>query len=214
MSRLLQRHMATHEAKLLDWKEVRLGDLVSIKHGWPFKSEYFSEELSGRPIVVGIGNFTYTGGFRFESTPLKEYRGDYPREFELRPNDILLVMTCQTSGGEILGIPGRIPSDGRIYLHNQRLGRIEIRDPKALDPDFLYFLFLWPEFNRHAYATASGTRILHTAPSRMEGCVPQFVEKGWRPPNQHVPHSTPTQAAFVQLSRTSGSFLYPSIRRK
>jgi hypothetical protein len=28
-----------------------------------------------------------------------------------------------------------------------------------------------------------------------------------------VPHSTPTQAAFVQLSRTSGSFLYPSMRR-
>lgn len=102
------------------WSRVRLGDLVRIKHGWPFKSKLFSEEVTGLPIVVNIGNFRYSGGFRFSSTTLKEYRGDYPSEFELTPGDILMVMTCQTSGGEILGILGGIPSDDRTYLHNQR----------------------------------------------------------------------------------------------
>jgi type I restriction enzyme, S subunit len=124
-----------------EWTKVRLGDLVKIEHGWPFRSELFSEILTGRPIVVSIGNFDYTGGFRFGSTILKEYRGEYPSSYELVPNDILLVMTCQTAGGEILGIPARIPNDERRYLHNQRLGKVVIKDHKQTDSEFLYWLF-------------------------------------------------------------------------
>jgi len=150
------------------WQECRLGDLVNIKHGWPFKSECFKEEAPDLPIVVGIGNFNYSGGFRFESTKLKGYSGDYPSEYELRPRDILLVMTCQTEGGEILGIPGRIPADGKTYLHNQRLGKVIIKHRNHIESDYLYWLFLTEEFNLHLVNSASGTKILHTAPSRIE----------------------------------------------
>ena len=147
---------------------VRLGDLLEITHGWPFKSEFFTEQRKGRPIIVSIGNFQYTGGFRFESTTVKEYADDYPKAYELSPGDILLVMTCQTSGGEILGIPGRIPDDGNTYLHNQRMGKIVIKEPKRIDPAFVYYLALWSDFNRELCVSASGTKILHTAPGRIE----------------------------------------------
>ncbi|HET7552343.1 MAG TPA: restriction endonuclease subunit S [Gemmatimonadaceae bacterium] len=150
------------------WRSVQLGEIASIKHGWPFKSENFSEDLTGRPIVVAIGNFEYTGGFRFASTTTKEYRGDYPREYELTPGDILVVMTCQTPGGEILGIPARVPNDGRVYLHNQRIGKVVITRPDLVDADFLYWVFLWQELNRELVASSSGTKIVHTAPSRIE----------------------------------------------
>lgn len=150
------------------WPEVRLGDVLSIQHGWPFKGDLCFEELTGRPIVVNIGNFEYTGGFRFDDTRTREYRGDYPRQYELVPGDVLLVMTCQTSGGEILGIPAHVPRDGRTYLHNQRLGKVQVLKPDEVDIDFLYYVFLWPEFNQHMYLTASGTKILHTAPGRIE----------------------------------------------
>ncbi|MDA8118287.1 MAG: restriction endonuclease subunit S [Actinomycetota bacterium] len=145
-----------------------LGDLIEVKHGWPFKSALCFEELTGRPIVINIGNFRYTGGFRFGSTTVREYRGDYPHDYELSPGEILLVMTCQTAGGEILGIPARVPDDGRTYLHNQRLGRVVVRDPGRVDQDYLYWLFLSPSFNRELYLSASGTKILHTAPTRIE----------------------------------------------
>lgn len=151
-----------------NWQFVQLGQLISIKHGFPFKSEYFSEDLTERPIVVNIGNFKYTGGFRFDETTLKEYRDHYPEAYNLVPGDILLVMTCQTPGGEILGIPGKIPDDGRIYLHNQRLGKVELIDNTSVDLDFLYWLFVSPEFNRFLVTTASGTKILHTSPNRIE----------------------------------------------
>jgi type I restriction enzyme, S subunit len=149
------------------WSRVQLGEIIAVKHGWAFKGELFSEELSGKPIVVNIGNFEYSGGFRFESTRTREYRGEYPVEYELEPGEILLAMTCQTAGGEILGIPARVPDDNRIYLHNQRLGKVVPKSPK-IDLDFLYWVFLWPVFNHSLFLTASGTKILHTSPSRIE----------------------------------------------
>ncbi|WP_437733095.1 restriction endonuclease subunit S [Sorangium sp. So ce1335] len=135
-------------------------------HGYAFSGMMESEDES-IPIVVNIGNFKYDGGFRFESTKIQRYAGEYPERFRLAPGDVLLVMTCQTAGGEILGIPGRIPDDGRLYLHNQRLGKVVITKPNELDLEYLYYLFLSPQFNAHLVATASGAKILHTAPSRI-----------------------------------------------
>lgn len=163
-----------------EWHEVALGDIAEIKHGWPFKSQLFFEDLTGRPIVVSIGNFNYTGGFRFESTATKEYRGDYPKEFELQPGDVLVIMTCQTPGGEILGVPGRIPDDGRLYLHNQRMGKVVVTRPDLTCLDYLYWVFLWRELNQELVASASGTKIVHTAPSRIERfrfSLPSLVEQ-------------------------------------
>jgi type I restriction enzyme, S subunit len=154
-----------------EWKETTLGHLIDIKHGWAFKGEFFNETNQPKNIVVAIGNFDYSGGFRFDSTRTKEYLDSYPKEYELNPGNILLAMTCQTAGGEILGIPGRIPDDGKMYLHNQRLGKIEINDIEETDPSFIYWLCLWGKFNHHLVATATGTKILHTAPERIKSFV-------------------------------------------
>ena len=152
----------------MNWQPTKLSDIVKIKHGYPFKSKLCTEERAGGPIVVSVGNFSYAGGFRFNETRVREYLGDYPSEFELAPGDVLLIMTCQTSGGEILGVPGRIPDDGLVYLHNQRLGKVEVLDTTAAYLPYLYWLFLYPQFNNHLFQTASGTKILHTAPKRIE----------------------------------------------
>lgn len=151
-----------------EWKETTLGDMIDIKHGWAFKGEFFNETNQPKNVVVAIGNFDYSGGFRFDSTRTKEYLGSYPKEYELAPGEILLAMTCQTAGGEILGIPGRIPTDSKTYLHNQRLGKIKIKDEKITDSSFIYWLCLWQNFNHHLVATATGTKILHTAPERIK----------------------------------------------
>lgn len=154
-----------------EWTETALGSLIDIKHGWAFKGEFFHETNQPKNIVVAIGNFNYSGGFRFDSTRIKEYLDSYPKEYELNPGDILLAMTCQTAGGEILGIPGRIPRDGRTYLHNQRLGKVEIKDIEEVDPSYIYWLCLWRDFNHHLVGTATGTKILHTAPERIKSFI-------------------------------------------
>jgi type I restriction enzyme S subunit len=138
-----------------------------VKHGFAFSGAGFHEELTGCPIVVNIGNFDYSGGFRFESTKTREFRGEYPREFELCPGDLLVVMTCQTPGGEILGLPGFVPSDGRQYLHNQRLGLVQTSSER-LDHRYAYYVFRSPSVTRQLISTATGTKILHTSPQRIE----------------------------------------------
>ena len=164
-----------------EWKETTLGELIDIKHGWAFKGEFFDDSKPLKNIVVAIGNFDYAGGFRFHSTKVKQYLGEYPKDYELKSGDILLAMTCQTAGGEILGIPGRIPNDNNLYLHNQRLGKIEIKDFDCIDESFIYWLCLWKKFNHHLFSTATGTKILHTAPERIKSfnfsCPPIEIQK-------------------------------------
>lgn len=153
------------------WIPTRLGDVARVTHGWPFKSEGFAPDTDGMPIVVGIGNFDYTGGFRFTDSAVKRYKDDYPVAYELDAGDLLLVMTCQTEGGEILGVPALIPADGRQYLHNQRLGKLEICRPDLLDMGFAYQMARTPNFNRQLFETSTGSKILHTSPSRIEATI-------------------------------------------
>lgn len=149
------------------WTPTRLGDVVRVKHGFAFSGMAENPDRT-LPVVVGIGNFDYSGGFRFGSTSVKRYVGEYPLEFNLSPGDVLLAMTCQTAGGEILGIPGIIPDDGHTYLHNQRLGKVEVLDPERVYLPFVFQLARWNVFNQHLFATASGSKILHTSPGRIE----------------------------------------------
>lgn len=153
-----------------NWRQARLGDVAAVHHGWPFKSKYFAESAGGA-VVLAIGNFDYRGGFRFDQTSVKSYSADYPAAYELSPGDLMLVMTCQTPGGEILGLPAIVPDDGQLYLHNQRIGRVDINRKDVLDTSFLYYLTLSPGFNRQLCETASGSKILHTSPGRIEACL-------------------------------------------
>lgn len=64
-----------------------------------------------------------------------------------------------------------VPDDGQVYLHNQRLGRIEFYGDGALAPRFAYQWARSGEFNRQLFLTASGSKILHTSPSRIEAAT-------------------------------------------
>ena len=144
-----------------------LAELIGIKHGWAFKGDFMKENLAEGPIVVAIGNYDYSGGFRFNKTRVKKYTADFPEEYILKAGDMLLAMTCQTAGGEILGIPGIIPSDDNIYLHNQRLGKVIIKEKDLICIEYLYWLFLTKKFNQYIFSSATGTKILHTSPSKI-----------------------------------------------
>ena len=161
------------------WVLTRFGEVAHVSHGWPFKSPEYSTDAQD-PVVVSIGNFDYTGGFRFDRSTIKHYAGAFPGEFTLSAGDLLLVMTCQTEGGEILGVPGVVPDDGRIYLHNQRIGRVHIDRPDLLDARFAFHLARWDEFNRQLAVTATGSKILHTSPARIAATTfasPPLVEQ-------------------------------------
>ena len=61
-----------------------------------------------------------------------------------------------------------MPDDGRIYLHNQRLGLLEIENADHFYSDFLYYVFLSFGFNKFLYERATGTKVKHTSPETIE----------------------------------------------
>lgn len=146
---------------------IKLAKLITLKHGFPFKSEFWANDDNRLPIVVTIGNYDYDGGFRFESTKIKCYSGKYPKEYILKPGDLMLAMTCQTPGGEILGIPGFIENDGRKYLHNQRIGKVELENEQLVLRNYLFLIFLTRQFRQFVFSSASGTKVLHTSPAKI-----------------------------------------------
>lgn len=147
---------------MVGWHDCKLGDLLDIKHGYAFLGEYFGN--AGSHIVLTPGNFFDEGGFKCKFDKEKWYNGPIPEDYVLNEGDLIVAMTEQAEG--LLGSSAMIPRSG-LYLHNQRLGLVQIRDEKKADRRFLYYVFNTKTVRQQIRASASGVKIRHTAPSRI-----------------------------------------------
>jgi type I restriction enzyme S subunit len=144
------------------WRNCKLGDLLQIKHGFAFLGEHFGS--TGTHVVLTPGNFQEEGGFKERSDKAKWYSGPIPDDYVLNEGDLIVAMTEQAEG--LLGSSALIPRSG-VYLHNQRLGLVQILDRKQADQHFIYYLFNSKPVRQQIRGSASGTKIRHTAPSRI-----------------------------------------------
>jgi len=78
------------------WVEKPLNELCDIKHGFAFKSEFFTTE--GDYILLTPGNFYESGGYRDRGEKQKYYVGEIPRDYVLNEGDLLVAMTEQAAG--------------------------------------------------------------------------------------------------------------------
>lgn len=147
----------------MSWSEVQLGDGIQVKHGFAFKGEHFAS--SGEYLVLTPGNFLEKGGFRVRYGKERFYHADFPEEYLLTEGDLIVAMTEQGEG--LLGSAARIPADGK-YLHNQRLGLVQITNPDLFDKRFLYWVFNSANVRAQICATATGVKVRHTAPERIK----------------------------------------------
>lgn len=147
----------------MSWRVVKLGDGIHVKHGFAFKGEFFAS--AGEYMVLTPGNFLEKGGFRVRDGKERYYHSDFPDEYLLAESDLIVAMTEQGEG--LLGSAARIPPDGK-YLHNQRLGLVEIVEPNLFDKRFLYWVLNSPSVRAQIRATATGTKVRHTAPERIK----------------------------------------------
>lgn len=134
---------------------------LHVKHGFPFKSEYFSD--AGRYIVLTPGNFFEEGGFKRQVGKEKFYLGEIPKDYLHKKGDLIVAMTEQAAG--LLGSCAVVPDDD-IYLHNQRLGLITT-DQKQLDRSFVYYLFQTKSVREQIRLTSTGSKVKHTSPERI-----------------------------------------------
>lgn len=62
-------------------REIHLGDAFRVKHGFAFKSQYFTDD--GEHVVLTPGNFNEKGGFRLRPGKDRFYTGDIPEDYLL-----------------------------------------------------------------------------------------------------------------------------------
>jgi type I restriction enzyme S subunit len=153
---------ATFNPTPASWEERRLSDLCTIKHGFAFKSQYFRS--NGHHVVLTPGSFFESGGFRDRGVKNKFYAGEIPRDFVLRKDDFLFAMTEQAVG--LLGSSLIVPKGDR-YLHNQRLGLVQVRDGVEWHNEFFFHQFNTRAFRDSVQSTASGVKVRHTSPAKL-----------------------------------------------
>lgn len=157
------------------WERRDLNGFIEIKHGFAFKSSYFSD--SGKYVLLTPGSFHETGGFREQGSKTKYYKGIVPAGYLLQKGALLIAMTEQAEG--LLGSALVVPED-RKYLHNQRLGLVKIIQAEKVCRDFLYLFFNTPANRKQIKEQATGTKVKHTSPDRLVsviGLIPPIAEQ-------------------------------------
>jgi type I restriction enzyme S subunit len=153
---------------MTEWREMTLGDVLKVHHGYAFKGEHFSDD--GPDVLLTPKNFRAAGGLDTSPGRCKRYSGPVDSRFVLKADDIVLAMTDLKQDAPILGAAGRVPLSGR-YLHNQRIGRVEVIDEATLSPTFVPWLLNSHAVRSQVRATATGATVRHTAPERIEAVV-------------------------------------------
>ena len=144
------------------WIEKPLAELCDIKHGFAFKSEFFTE--SGDHVLLTPGNFYESGGYRDRGNKQKYYSGEIPGGFVLAEGDLLVAMTEQAAG--LLGSPILVPESCK-FLHNQRLGLVTKKPAIPWTNEFFFHVFNTESVRRAIHASASGVKVRHTSPTKI-----------------------------------------------
>ena len=115
----------------VQWKKVKLGEVIELQGGFAFQSRDFSD--SGVPLIR-IGDITPNGlnisnSAKLPISHLTEYEN-----FVLNINDTVIAMSGATTGKCTLVTQKDLPA-----LLNQRVGRFRIKNG-SIDKLFLYYI--------------------------------------------------------------------------
>ncbi len=130
---------------------VPLGSLVEIRRGSTYKSALLGQD---GPVLLGLSTIARNGGFRADS--LRTYGGDSPERMLVRPGGIYASLKDVTQSADLLGSVARLPlqfQSGRLTQDTVRLDVVS----DLIDPDFLYWQLLTPQYRDYCRAHATGT---------------------------------------------------------
>ena len=148
-----------------EWREVSLATIMDVKHGFAFPGENIRDEASS-DILLTPGNFAIGGGFKGDK--YKFFDGKVPDSYILTEGDLVLTMTDLSKAADTLGYPALVPKlHGHRFLHNQRIGKVLIKDGVKIDKRFLFYLLQTAEYRHEVLASATGSTVRHTSPGRI-----------------------------------------------
>ena len=163
MAETLFRQWFIEEAEE-NWEKGKLGDYMTIKHGYAFKGDFITPEETDK-ILVTPGNFKVGGGFSFHKFKYYTDNG-FPESYILNEGDFIVTMTDLSVSNDSLGYPAFVPAIAdKFLLHNQRVGKVLIKKGDESKSLFLYYLMKTSDYRHYILGSCTGTNVSHTSPS-------------------------------------------------
>lgn len=153
------------------WVQKPLAELCDVKHGFAFKSDFFTNE--GDYVLLTPGNFYESGGYRDRGKKQKYYCGEIPQDYVLAKGDMLVAMTEQAAG--LLGSPIIVPESNK-FLHNQRLGLVIKKPTVPWTNEFFFHVFNTKAVRKAIHESASGVKVRHTSPTKIGAVLVSFPQ--------------------------------------
>jgi type I restriction enzyme S subunit len=137
-----------------EWKQCRLGDIISIKSGFSYKGEHIG---SGDSILLGMGCVSFKE--KFLKSGARQYSGVFSEKYEVKPGDLVLATRQQSDNLPILGLPAIIPNEfkNKKVVVGTNLYRVE--NDSEVSNEFIYWLLRGPNYYKHIVSSAKGTTV-------------------------------------------------------
>lgn len=159
------------------WQVKRISRVFRIFSGYAFSSMGFTRENAELPLLITPGSFTDRGTLRPESDGVR-FEGSFPSEFRLAIGDLVIVMTDLSYRKLLLGRAAFV--EVADVLLNQRIGKVILNDPDAVDPKFVRFALNANCVREQIIASARGATVFHSSPEKIRACwmaIPPLIEQ-------------------------------------
>ena len=149
-----------------EWKEYKLGDLISIKGGFSYKGEYIG---TGDKFLLGMGCVSYSKTFL--QSGARPYSGDCFDRFYAKPFDIVLATRQQSDNLPILGLPAIIPQSfwGEKVIVGTNLYKVD--NYSEVDNKYLYWLMRSPNYINYIHSCSKGSTVKMITKDAVESFV-------------------------------------------
>ncbi len=137
-----------------EWKEYKLGEVVTISSGFAYKGNLIGR---GDNYLLGMGCVSYKD--KFLSSGARLYAGDSPDRYCINAGDIVLATRQQSDNLPILGMPAIIPNNftGKKLIVGANLYKVS--NNSDFNNKYIYWLLKSPSYVQYIRSCQSGTSV-------------------------------------------------------
>ena len=146
-----------------EWKEYKLGDIISIKSGFAYKGKDIG---FGSNFLLGMGCVSFKE--KFLDSGVRLYNGECSDKYCVKTGDIVLATRQQSDNLPILGMPAIIPNgyDGKKIIVGANLYKVE--NKSDFDNRYLFWLLKSPSYIDYIKSCQTGTTVRMITKSNIE----------------------------------------------
>ena len=139
---------------MTEWKEYKLGEIVSIASGFAYKGEHIGK---GESLLLGMGCVSYKEKFLISGA--RPYAGDCAERYLANVGDIVLATRQQSDNLPILGMPAIIPEELKDKKLIVGANLYRVTNNSDFDNRYIYWLLKTPAYVKHIASCKTGTTV-------------------------------------------------------